>query len=107
MLCGALYTVECVRNVVVAENICLTTQRRRQVYDYTVIGNVLCFYSCRGRGMLWTAAVHGVSWQESLTLHGPCVMTGPSHMLCMVCVMAGPSHMLCVVCVCVCACVRA
>ena len=57
--------------------------------------------------MLWTAAVHGVSWQESHTLHGPCVMTGPSHMLCMVCVMAGPSHMLCVVCVCVCACVRA
>ena len=90
MLCGAFDTVECVRNVVDAENICLFTQGRRQIHDYSVIGNVvLCFLQ------LCIEGEEGCGLQ--LYMHGVYVYMchGRSHVLCT----DVPSCMVCVFCV--------
>ena len=99
MLCGALYTVECVRNVVDAENICLSTKGRQQIHDYSVIGNVvLCFLQLCIEGEECCGL--------QLYMHGVYVYMchGRSHVLCT----DVPSRMVCVFCVrlhvCACAC---
>ena len=95
MLCGAFYTVECVRNVVDAENICLSTQGRRQIHDYSVIGNVvLCFLQLCIEGEECCGL--------QLYMHGVYVYMchGRSHVLCT------DLHAWYVFSVCVCMCVR-
>ena len=95
VLCGAFYTVECVRNVVDAENICLSTQGRRQIHDYSVIGNVvLCFLQLCIEGEECCGL--------QLYMHGVYVYMchGRSHVLCT------DLHAWYVFSVCVCMCVR-